>query len=84
MLFRSPGARDRWEVRTDHWPRIDCPVLLISGDRDPFASLPLLARAVERLRDPELVIMPGLGHVLGPVVDDVLDRLAAWVAAITP
>ena len=82
--LHPPGARDRWEVRTDHWPRIDCPVLLISGDRDPFASLPLLARAVERLRDPELVIMPGLGHVLGPVLDDVLDRLAAWVAAITP
>ena len=40
------------DLRTEHWPRIDCPVLLLSGDRDPFAKVDLLRDEVRRLRPP--------------------------------
>jgi predicted alpha/beta-hydrolase family hydrolase len=37
--LHAPGRAERWEERTSHWPRIECPVLLLSGDRDPFARI---------------------------------------------
>jgi hypothetical protein len=57
-------------------------VILLSGTSDPFATPALLERAVaERLRAPELVTYPKLGHGLARVLDDVLDRVAAFVRA---
>jgi pimeloyl-ACP methyl ester carboxylesterase len=69
----------RWDERTAHWPRISCPVLLLSGDRDPFARVAQLREAVRRLPAAELVIFPGIGHGIGPVFDEALDRVAAFV-----
>ena len=77
--LHAPGASERWDERTAHWPMISCPVLLLSGDRDPFARIALLREAVGRLPNAELVIYPGVGHGIGPVVDDALDRVAAFV-----
>jgi pimeloyl-ACP methyl ester carboxylesterase len=66
-----------------HWPAIRCPVLLLSGGSDPFARLDLLRAAVPQLGGPaELVTYPRLGHTLKPVLDDVLDRTAAFLAEI--
>ncbi len=79
--LHAPGGADRWDERTAHWPRIACPVLLLSGDRDPFARIGLLRDAVRRLRSAELVVFPGVGHGIGPVFDDALDRVAAFVKA---
>ena len=79
--LHPPGAAERWDDRTAHWPRIVCPVLLLSGDRDPFAKMALLREAAGRLRNAELVVYPGLGHGIGPVFDDALDRVAAFVRA---
>lgn len=79
--LHPPGASERWDERTAHWPRIDCPVLLLSGDRDPFARIGLLREAVGRLRHAELVVYPGLRHGVGPVLDDALDRVAAFMRA---
>jgi len=28
--LHPPGGYDRWDERTAHWPRIRCPVLLLS------------------------------------------------------
>jgi hypothetical protein len=54
-------------------------VLLCSGEGDPFARIELLRRAVaERLPTAELVTWPRLGHTLAPVLDEVLDRVAAF------
>ena len=79
--LHRPGAPD-WEVRSSHWPSIGVPVLLLSGASDPFANIELLRRAVaERLPDAELVVYPRLGHTLTPVLDEVLDRVAAFAAA---
>ncbi len=81
--LHPPGATDRAEARTAHWPSIGCPVLLLSGESDPFARIELLRTAVSRLEGPtELVTYPRLGHTLSPVLDDVLDRTAAFLARL--
>lgn len=68
-----------FEERTAHWPSIQCPVLLLSGESDPFARIDLLRTAIGRLGQAELVTWPRLGHTLKPVLDDALDRVAAFV-----
>jgi predicted alpha/beta-hydrolase family hydrolase len=76
-----PGRRG-WEQRTSHWPRITRPVLLLSGEADPMARIDLLRKAVKLLPNAELVTYPRLGHTLGPVLDDALDRTAAFLTAL--
>jgi hypothetical protein len=80
--MHPPGAPDRAEARVAHWSAIDCPVLLLSGESDPFARIELLRVAVGLLRDAELVTYPRLGHTLRPVLDEVLDRVAAFVTGL--
>lgn len=78
--LHRPG-QPAWEERSAHWPRIGVPVLLLSGESDPFARIDLLRRAVEaRLPSAELVSYPRLGHTLKPVLEDVLDRIAAFTS----
>ena len=70
-------------IYTAHWPRIGCPVLLLSGDRDPFAKVDLLRREASSLRNAELVIYPGLGHGLLAVRADAAARIAAFLVSAT-
>ena len=77
--LHAPGRPDDWEARTDHWPSIACPVLLLSGESDPFARIDLLREAVPRLPDARLVTWPRLGHGLGPVLDEALDLVADFL-----
>ncbi|MDQ4035179.1 MAG: alpha/beta fold hydrolase [Chloroflexota bacterium] len=81
--LHAPGRQASWEERTAHWPRIACPVLLLAGEADPFAQVALLRRAAARLPNAELVTYPGVGHGVGPVLDDALDRIAAFVRGDT-
>ena len=76
--LHAPGRQPSWDERTEHWPRITCPVLLLSGESDPFAAIGLLREAVARLPDATLITYPGVGHGLGPVLDDALDRVVAF------
>jgi predicted alpha/beta-hydrolase family hydrolase len=80
--LHPPGAPERALARTEHWQRIECPVLLLSGESDPFAKIDLLRTAVELLPNAELVTWPKLGHTLKPVLDEALDRVAAFMAAL--
>ncbi len=80
--LHPPGAPERAEARVAHWPRITCPVLLLSGESDPFAKIELLRAAVPLLGRAELVTYPRLGHGLRPVLGDVLARVAAFVRAV--
>jgi pimeloyl-ACP methyl ester carboxylesterase len=79
--LHRPGAPDS-DVRTAHWPDIACPVLLLSGESDPFARIGLLRAEMPKLRHEELVTYPRLGHSLVPVLDDALDRVAAFILAL--
>ena len=57
-------------------------MLLLSGESDPFAKIDLLRSAVGLLPNAELVTWPKLGHTLRPVLDDALDRVAVFLAAV--
>jgi uncharacterized protein len=81
--LHAPGRQAAWEERTSHWPRIACPVLLLSGESDPFAEISLLRRAVERLPNATLVTYAGVGHGLTSVLDDALDQVASFVGRHT-
>jgi predicted alpha/beta-hydrolase family hydrolase len=81
--LHPPGAPDRTDARIAHWPSIRCPVLLLSGESDPFARIELLRAVVPRIPDAELVTYPRLGHTLKPVLGDALDRVAAFLRAVS-
>jgi predicted alpha/beta-hydrolase family hydrolase len=81
--LHPPGAPERTDARIAHWPSIRCPVLLLSGESDPFARIELLRAAVPMLADAELVTYPRLGHTLKPVLDDALDRVAAFLRSVS-
>ena len=80
--MHPPGRRDLAVGRVAHWPRITCPVLLLSGEADPMAPIDQLRAAVPLLADAELVTYPRLGHTLKPVLEDVIDRIAAFLAEV--
>ena len=79
--LHPPGAAARAVERTAHFPAIRCPVLFLSGESDPFARIDLLRRNVAKLPHGELITYPRLGHTLKPVLDDALDRTAAFLRA---
>jgi predicted alpha/beta-hydrolase family hydrolase len=80
--LHRPGHPETAAQRNAHWPKIDCPVLVLSGDRDPFARMEALRAALRQLRQAELVTYPGVGHGLDPVLEDALDRIAAFVTTL--
>jgi pimeloyl-ACP methyl ester carboxylesterase len=82
--LHPPGAPERTEARIAHWPAIQCPVLLLSGESDPFARIDLLRASVSKLQRAELVTYPRLGHTLKPVLEDVLDRAATFLLGLSP
>ena len=82
--LHPPGQPNRAAARIAHFPAIDCPVLFLSGESDPFAKLDLLRTAVEKIPGATLVTYPRLGHTLKPVLGDVLDRVAAFVGGLEP
>ena len=82
--LHPPGGTERAAARSAHLPAIRCPTLFLSGESDPFARLDLLRAAVATVGGPaELVTYPKLGHTLKPVLDDALDRVAAFLREIT-
>jgi uncharacterized protein len=78
--LHRPGFPD--QLRTEHWPRIRCPVLFMSGDRDPFAQVDLLKKWVKVVPDARLEIFPGQGHGLLAVLDQALDVAASFVKSL--
>lgn len=68
--------------RTAHWPAIDCPVLLLSGDRDPFARLDLLRAAVQTLPHGRLVVFPGAVHGLRGHLEEALEVAADFLLGV--
>jgi hypothetical protein len=80
--LHRPGHPE--DPRTEHWSKITCPVLFLSGESDPFARIELLRSSVRRLPGAELVTFPGVGHGLLTVTDAAMDRVAAFVRQLRP
>lgn len=81
--LHAPGRHAAWDERTAHWPRVACPVLLLSGEADPFARLDLLREAVRRLPDARLRTWPRVGHGLRPVLDEAIDHVARFLDEVS-
>jgi predicted alpha/beta-hydrolase family hydrolase len=82
--LHRPGQPE-WQPRTEHWPSLGLPILLLSGEADPFARLDLLQRAVaERAPTARLVTYPRQGHSLKGVLDEVLDVVEDFVRGLPP
>jgi predicted alpha/beta-hydrolase family hydrolase len=80
--LHRPGQPETWRQRTAHWPGLTCPVLLLSGEADPFARLPLLREAVDRLPNARLVTYPRVGHGLRPVLDEAVSVAASFISSL--
>ena len=78
-----PG-RPESGLRTDHWPHIAVPTLILEGESDPFARIDLLRAALRLLPRGRLVTFPRLGHGLLPVLNEALDAVVAWLATLGP
>jgi predicted alpha/beta-hydrolase family hydrolase len=75
--LHRPGFPD--QLRTEHWPRIDCPTLFLSGDRDPFANIELLRKKIKLIPDARLEVFKGQGHGLLADLDHALDVAADFI-----
>ena len=61
---------------------ISCPVLLISGEHDPFAPPPLIPGFTSAVRNVEVIEVPGAGHdVHRTHADWMAETILAWLAA---
>jgi len=80
--LHRPGHPE--DLRTEHWPKIRCPVLILSGEADAFARVELLRAAVRLLPQAELVTFPRVGHGLLSVIDAAMDRVAEFVRGLKP
>jgi pimeloyl-ACP methyl ester carboxylesterase len=54
---------------------------MLSGDRDPFATIQLLEREIKKLSDVELHIYPGVGHGVLSEIEDAADTMAKFLKA---
>lgn len=78
--LHRPGFPD--QMRTQHFPLLRCPVLFLSGDRDPFARLDLLKSAIKSIPNARLEVFKGQGHGLLAVLDQALDVATTFIKGI--
>ena len=78
--LHRPGFTD--QRRTEHWHNLRCPILFLSGDKDPFARIDLLKEAIKTLPNARLEIFKGQGHGLLKVLDPALDIAAEFAKSL--
>ena len=62
--LHPPGKPD--QLRTEHLPRLEVPVLFVEGTRDPFGSIEEIQAARKLISaKTDLLIVEGAGHDLG-------------------
>ena len=81
--LHRPGAA-HLGLRTEHWPRLTVPTLILEGEADPFARLELLRGAMPLLAQGRLVTFERQGHGLQRVLDAALEAAVAWLAELDP
>jgi pimeloyl-ACP methyl ester carboxylesterase len=79
VLYRHADP-DRLAAAGRELGRIECPALVLWGDRDPYLSTRYAEDTVAALGDAELEIRPGAGH--WPWIDDptIVDRVLDFLA----
>ncbi|HYW26691.1 MAG TPA: alpha/beta family hydrolase [Terriglobales bacterium] len=84
LLFAYPLHRPGFpqQLRTEHWPLIRCPVLIVQGESDPFGSPAELRREAGKLREVRVVTLPGTGHTLKGGLDEALAAAADWIEGL--
>ncbi|HKF76994.1 MAG TPA: alpha/beta family hydrolase [Candidatus Dormibacteraeota bacterium] len=84
LLFAYPLHRPGFpeQLRTEHWPRVRCPVLIVQGESDPFGSPDELRREAGKLQEVRVVTLPGTGHGLKERLHDALAVAADWISAL--
>jgi predicted alpha/beta-hydrolase family hydrolase len=75
------GAPDK--LRAEHLPRVRCPMLFLSGDRDPLCRIDLLRPVLAGLgARATLELFPGADHGLGAVSSaSIVEAVRRWVLA---
>ncbi|MFZ4516861.1 MAG: alpha/beta family hydrolase [Microthrixaceae bacterium] len=77
--LHPPGRPDR--LRTEHLGRLRCPVLFISGDRDPFGTTDELVAAQAEVPGPVTnVVVPGGRHELKGAEDLIVAAVRDWLS----
>jgi predicted alpha/beta-hydrolase family hydrolase len=80
--LHPPGKPE--SLRVEHLHRIRCPVLMLSGEADPFARIELLRSTVAReLPGARLVTYPGVGHSLRSIADETVAQMTEFVRGLT-
>ena len=51
-------------ITTETFSKIKCPVLVMSGDNDQFASVDKVVACYKKIQGAKLSIIPGCGHVI--------------------
>lgn len=75
--LHRPGHPEH--LRTEHWGQIKCPVLLMSGEADPFAKIDVLSREAHKHSNFEVVTFPKVGHGLLSVRDMASQLIATFL-----
>lgn len=74
-------ARASAEDLTKALPRVDVPTLLVYGDQDVRAPLPVAEHLHAEINDSTLVVLPGVGHVCNlEAPDQFNETLTTWLA----
>ena len=75
--LHPPGKPDK--LRTEHFPRLDLPVLFVSGTRDPFGSPDEFAAATSAIPGPVTTVwLDRQGHDPRGVDDQIVGAVTAW------
>lgn len=63
--FHPPGKPDNWRI--DHFPEIECPLLVVQGTRDPFGKPEEVTARQKELGNCQVVWLEGGNHDLQPL-----------------
>jgi uncharacterized protein len=58
---------------------VQCPTLIVQGDRDTLGPLDVLHRIASMNRSIEIVVLKDVGHQFGPRQAEGVERAAAWL-----
>lgn len=79
-MARVFAALGRWSS-FDRLVEIACRTLVVAGEYDVFCSVQQHERIARRLPDPQLVVIPDVGHFMWLERPAVLDLMGDWLSA---